>query len=143
MHCSVWKRPAFPVIPWVMTFVALLTRIDIGYSLAAATTFFAASIKSVARMICKPDLAKISFSLFDIRSFHAYYKGNMNFVLFRRSSDPCCQCSAVHDASEYVYQDRFDICVREDNCESCGHFFLRGAAADIQEVRRSSSEMLE
>ena len=57
--CSEWKVPCEPVNPWQITLVFLSTKIDIYF--IALTIFFAASFKSDADNILRPDSSKILF----------------------------------------------------------------------------------
>src|SRR5690554_1236642 len=62
-HFSVWNWPVLPVMPWVMTLVSLLIRIDIRLLLylpwTALTIAVAASAMVSAEMIGRPDSARI------------------------------------------------------------------------------------
>ena len=50
---------------------------------------------------------------------------------------------ALHDAAEDVDQDRLETRVAQHQLEGLGDLFCRGAAADVEEVRRLAAEELD
>src|SRR4029079_9778708 len=66
----------------------------------------------------------------------AHHQGHAYGHLARRCDDSLGDDVATHDAAEDVDQDAPCRRVGEDDFERCLHLFLRGAAANVEEVRR-------
>src|SRR5205085_5792689 len=61
----------------------------------------------------------------------------------RGSDDAIGQRVATQDSAEYVDEDRLDVRIREQNSECVLDLLCICAAADVEEVRRAASRVLD
>ena len=69
--------------------------------------------------------------------------GTLQADLLDRGDDAFGDDVAAHDAAEDVDQDALDVRVGGDDLEGRRHLLLRGAAADVEEVRRLGAVELD
>src|SRR6185437_4072626 len=71
---------------------------------------------------------------FDVGAFQPHYQRHLQADFLHRGDDALGDDVAAHDAAEDVDQDAFDVRVGGDDLEGRRDLFLRGAAADVEEV---------
>ena len=103
-------------------------------SFTALTIFLAASSRSSAGDDVEPGVADDLLAEFDIGAFEAHHQRNLEAHFLHRGDHAFGDDVAFHDAAEDVDQDALHARVGGDDLEGGRHLFLRGAAADIEEV---------
>ena len=136
--------PWAPVKPWQMTLVSLIdqNRHQAAFP-TAATTLSAASARSLAAVIARPDSLEDLLAELDVGALQADHQRHAEVDLARRRDDALGDHVAAHDAAEDVDQHALDLGVREQQLERRGHPLLGGAAADVEEVRRRAAVQLD
>ena len=110
---------------------------------AAATTFFAASVRSLAAMIARP------LSASSLRPCSAFVPsmrtttGTLTPDVLHRVNDAFGDHVATDDAAENVHQDGAHVLVRQDQVERHRDALARRAAADVEEVGRRAAVQLD
>ena len=100
----------------------------------AITARSAASISVLARMIGRPDCARIFWPSSTLVPESRTITGTSTGSALQRLHDALGHPVAAVDAREDVDQDRLHVLVRHDQPEGLGHPFRRGPAADVEEV---------
>ncbi len=74
------------------------------------------------------------FAGFDVVAFETDDERDAERDFLRSSDDAVGDDVAVHDATEDVDEDTFDLGIAQDDFEGCRDLFFRRAAADVEEV---------
>ena len=107
-----------------------------GYFLAAATTFFAASVRSAAAISASPLSRQQLAAVRRVGALEAHDDRQVQAEVPRRADHAFGDHVAADDAAEDVDQDRLHLRVLQDQLERGRDALARGAAADVEEVRR-------
>ena len=102
----------------------------------AATTFWAASARSLAAVIAGRIVEDLLAEL-DVGALETDDQRHADVDLARRGDDALGDDVAAHDAAEDVDQHALDLGVGQQQLEGGGHPLLVGAAADVQEIGRA------
>src|SRR5690606_7016874 len=143
----VWNWPVLPVIPWVMTLVSLLIRIDMLYSLRCLFRGGDDGGRGFGHGVGADDGQARGrqhlLALFFVGALHAHDQRHAEVHGLAGGDDAFGDHVAAHDAAEDVDQDGLDAVVPEHDLEGFGDLFGRGATADVQEVGRLAAEQLD
>src|SRR5690606_28276168 len=147
-HQWVWNWPVLPVIPWVMTLVSLLIRIDIYKSFAVflfrgGNDFGRGFGHGVSANDGQARLGQQLLAELFVGALHAHDQRHTEVHGLARGDHAFGNDVATHDAAEDVDQDGLDAVVLEHDLERFGDLLGRGAAADVQEVGRLAAEQLD
>ena len=93
-------------------------------------------------MTASPDCIEQRLAACDIGAFEPHHERHADLHLAHGFNDPLGDDVATHDAAEDVDQNAFHVGIGEDDLEGFGDPLLRGAAADIEEIRRVSPSSL-
>src|SRR5438067_3015574 len=140
-HVRVWNCPVLPVMPWVITFVFLLTRMLIYLSLHTSrrSDGLLSGLGHVVRANDRqPGLGEDFLAQLLVGALHAYDEGDLELDLARCRDDPGGDGVALHDAAEDVDQYRLQARIAQHDLERFSNFFGRRATADVEEVRGRS-----
>ncbi len=110
---------------------------------AAATAFWAASLRSSAGVIARPELASSSRPSLDVGALQAHDHRDLQAHFLHGRDDAFGDQVATHDAAEDVDQDGLHLVGREDQLERLGDALLGGTAADVEEVGRLAARQLD
>ena len=142
-------------MPWQMTRVFLLIedahevqcRCDEVVSLtairAAATTFFAASVRPSAVMMFDAAFGQDLAAFFDFGAFQPHDQRHVEADCLVGFDDGRGDRRAAHDAAEDVHQHGLHVLVGEQDAEGLGDLLGVGAAADVEEVGRLAAVQLD
>src|SRR5574343_367760 len=131
-------------MPWVMTLVSLLIRIDIQCSLLDRSNDLGGGF---GHGIGRDDRqARILEDLLAQIFVGALHTNNQRYRQLGFLG--CCNHAggdgvATHDAAEDVNQNALDLRVLEHDLEGFGHLLGRGTATDVEEVGRLGAEQLD
>src|SRR5689334_14714768 len=107
MLCSVWKVPCWPVKPWTITFVFLLTRMLM--SLLSVGGERHGLLRRVGEIRGRRDRERAVRQhlarLFGVGALEAHHHGHAHAHLFHRDHHALGDEVAAHDAAEDVHED--------------------------------------
>src|ERR1700722_11913849 len=73
----------------------------------------------------------------NVCALQAHDQRNLETHVLHRGDNTLGNDIAAHDPTENVDENAFHVRISSDDLEGCGHFVLGGAAADVEEVRRT------
>jgi hypothetical protein len=126
-----------------MTLVFLSTRTAITLPPARPDDLLGGIAEIVGRQDRQAGLAHDLLAQLDVGALQPNDQRHVQADLARGGDDAFRDHVATHDAAEDVDQDAFDVRVRQDDLERRGDALARGAAADIEEVRRLAAIELD
>src|SRR5690606_13431793 len=144
----VWNWPVLPVMPWVMTLVSLLIRIDMWYSLAivlfgSGYDFGSGFSHGVVAAVGRAGFGQLLLAEFFVGALHAHNKRHTEVYSLACSDNALGDNVATHDAAEDINQNGFDAFVLKHDLEGFGHFFGRSATANVEEVGGLAAKQLD
>src|SRR5512138_2226408 len=119
MLCSLWKVPCWPVKPWQITRVFLLTRmlmvVCCSFSVGGELHGLLRRVGEIGgRRDGERAMRQHLARLFRVRAFEPHDDGNADANLLHRDHHALGDQVAAHDAAEDVHEDRAHLLVRED-----------------------------
>src|SRR4051812_26100050 len=105
-HIFVWNWPVFPVMPWVMTLVSFVIRIDIfvfldgrrGLALGSGDDLLSRVAHVVATDDRQAGIGEDLLAEIHVRSFEAHDERHLEADLLRRGDHALGDHIALHDA---------------------------------------------
>src|SRR5690554_299106 len=128
-------------MPWVMTLVSLLMRIDMCESLCLLAGGSGYNLGgSFSHGVCADDgqtrIGKHLLAQFFVSALHAYDQRHVEIYSTASRDHALGDHVATHDATENVHKNGFDILVGEHDLESFGNLLCRRATSHVEEVGR-------
>src|SRR5512144_2728192 len=123
MLCSEWNVPCWPVKPWQITLVFLLTRMlmRLLLSLGCERDGLLRRVREVGgRRDGQRAVRQHLAGLLGVGAFEAHHHRHRHAHLLDRDHHAFCDQVAAHDAAEDVHQDGAHLLVGEDQLEGRG-----------------------
>src|SRR5688572_10703055 len=146
LHRAAWKAPSRPVIPCTTTRVDLSTRTGIlsapgllgeGHGLLRAVCHVGRHRERQA------GVRQHLLALLDVRPLRAQHDRQLEPELLHRADDALRQPIHAEDATEDVDEHRLHTRIRGQDAERVLDLLGRGAAADVEKVRRLATGELD
>src|SRR5574343_1516019 len=131
-------------MPWVMTLVSLLIRIDIQCSLLDRSNDLGGGFgHGIGRDNRQARILEDLLAHVFVGALHADNQRYRQVHFLGSGNHAGGDGVALHDAAEDVDQNTLDLRVLEHDLEGFGDFLGRGTATDIEEVGRLGAEQLD
>src|SRR6478752_465289 len=146
--------PSEPVMPWTMTLEVSVSQIAISSVLLGSVSV--ACVRELGSAVGRAvhgvhqrhervvGVVQDPPALLDVVAVEAYDERLVRLVAqpLEGADDPVGDLVAGSDATEDVDEDRLHLDVAQDDVEAVGHHLGRGAATDVEEVRRLHTAVL-